>query len=240
MEVFSMARELTTIALEKIKPGSKRKEIPDGRVGGLYFVIQPSGKRSWAFRYRHGGQSRKLTLGAYPATSLKSAREKVADAKNATGQGRDPAAEKKASRADATAQAGDLVEAVTTRFVAQHAKRKLKAATAAEVDRLLNKEIVTPWRGRRLSQIGRADIHTLLDGIVERGSPVAANRTLAWLRRLCSWAVERGLIEASPCAGINTPATETARDRVLSDVELAAVWRAVGSQDEPLRRSLSF
>jgi hypothetical protein len=46
-----MAKELTTIALEKLKPGPTRREIPDGRVGGLYFIVQPSGKRSWAYRY---------------------------------------------------------------------------------------------------------------------------------------------------------------------------------------------
>ena len=65
------------------------------------------------------------------------------------------------------------------------------------------------------------DIHDLLDGIVTRGSPVTANRMLAWLRRMCSWAVERGIIEVSPCVGIRSPAAETSRDRVLSDDELA-------------------
>ena len=61
-----MAHELTTIAVEKVKPGSKRREIPDGRVGSLYLVVQTSGKRSWAFRYKRGGKSRKLTLGRFP------------------------------------------------------------------------------------------------------------------------------------------------------------------------------
>ena len=88
------------------------------------------------------------------------------------------------------------------------------------------REIVQPWRGRRLSQITRADIHDLLDGIVARGSPVTSNRTLAWLRRMCSWAIERGLIIANPFAGIKPPAAERARDRVLSDDELKAVWEA--------------
>ena len=48
----------------------------------------------------------------------------------------------------------------------------------------------------------------------------------AAIRRLCGWAVERGLISASPCAGIRAPAAEVARDRVfLTDDELAAVWQ---------------
>src|ERR1700730_10695522 len=70
------------------------------------------------------------------------------------------------------------------------------------------------------------DIHGLLDDIGASGSPVSANRALSWLRRMCGWAVERGLIEANPCTGIKAPAAETARDRVLSDDELKAVWEA--------------
>ena len=120
----------------------------------------------------------------------------------------------------------DLAEAVVKQFVSHYAKRQLKASTAREVERILVREIVQPWRGRRLSQITRADIHDLLDGIVARGSPVTSNRTLAWLRRMCSWAIERGLIIANPFAGIKPPAAERARDRVLSDDELKAVWEA--------------
>ena len=66
-----MAKELTTIALEKIKPGLKRLEIGDGRIGGLYFIIQPNGKRSWAVRYRFGGKPCKFTIGSYPSIDLK-------------------------------------------------------------------------------------------------------------------------------------------------------------------------
>jgi integrase len=90
----------------------------------------------------------------------------------------------------------------------------------------MNKEIIPAWHGRRLSQIGKSDIHELLDRIVDRGAPVQANRTLAWLKGLSNWAIGRGLIEVSPCAGVKAPAVEAARDRVLNDKELRAVWQA--------------
>jgi integrase len=53
-----------------------------------------------------------------------------------------------------------------------------------------------------------------------------ANRTLAYLRKMLSWAVERGIITASPAAGVGAPGGEETRDRVLAPGELAAVWRA--------------
>ncbi len=228
-----MAKELTALAVEKLRPGPERKEIPDGRISGLYFIIQPSGKRSWAVRYKFGGKPCKLTLGQYPAIDLKRARELAGEAKNKVEEGRDPHAEKKATKAAPAVPANDLVEHTVKQFLQHYARRHLKAGTAKEVARLLDKEVAEPWRGRRLSEIGKADIHNLLDGIVERGSPVTANRTLGWLRRLCGWAVERGLLSANPCAGVRPPAPETARDRILSDDELAAVWKATGVLEQP-------
>ena len=229
-----MAKPLTIKALENLKPAGRRREVSDGGIPGLYFVIQPSGKQSWAYRYRFNGRPRKWTIGPCPAIDLKTARELAREALRKVAAGADPCTEKKAAKAAARIPVGlDLIETVTSRFVAQHAKRKLKPATAAEIERLLGREVVAPWRGRRLSQITRADIHELLDGIVARGSPVTANRTLAWLRRMCAWAIERGLIEVSPCAGIRAPAAETSRDRVLSDDELKAAWRAADALETP-------
>jgi integrase len=227
---------LTTTEIDSFKPGAARREIADGKQAGLYFIVQSSGAKSWAYRYRSGGKTRKLTLGAYPAIGLKEARARAAAASVQVTDGSDPAAEKAAKRAAKAAEttnALDLVETVAGRFIAQYVRRNLKASTILEVERLLNKEILPAWRGQRLSQIGRADIHNLLDGAVERGSPVTANRTLSWFRRMCSWAIERGLIDINPCLGIKAPAAETSRDRVLSDAELKAVWLAAGALEQP-------
>ena len=66
----------------------------------------------------------------------------------------------------------------------------------------------------------------MLDVIVARGAPVMANRTLAAVRKLFNWSVSRGIISASPCAGISAPQREKARDRVLSDDELISIFNA--------------
>ena len=59
-----MARALTDIAVRNLKPSKKKKrrEIADPGARGLYVIVQPSGVKSFAVRYRHGGKSRKLTL----------------------------------------------------------------------------------------------------------------------------------------------------------------------------------
>src|SRR3954447_12240305 len=90
-----MAKLLTEKAIEKFKPEPKRLEIPDAGLPGLYFIIQPSGKKSWAVRYRHRGATRKFTLGPYPALRLVAAREKATQALRAVSEGNDPAADKR-------------------------------------------------------------------------------------------------------------------------------------------------
>ena len=118
-------------------------------------------------------------------------------------------------------------------FVERYAKKQTREKSWRETDRILDREVVEAWRGRRLSAIKRADVHDLLDKIVDRGAPIAANRTLAALRRMCAWAVERGIVEASPCEKVRAPASETTRDRVLTDEEIRAAWAAFDSAGWP-------
>jgi Arm DNA-binding domain len=70
-----LTKALTAKRIEGAPSGSIRKEIPDGLLVGLYLVVQPSGAKSFAVRYRYAGQPRKLTLGAFPALSLPWARQ---------------------------------------------------------------------------------------------------------------------------------------------------------------------
>jgi integrase len=73
----------------------------------------------------------------------------------------------------------------------------------------------------------------LLDSITDRGANYMANRTLAHVRKLFNWALERGIVDASPAAAVRAPASETSRDRVLEPAELAALWWASGELGWP-------
>ena len=64
-----MAR-LTAKGIEAVRAADDRRELPDDYMRGLYLVVQPTGSKSWAVRYRHGGRSHKHTVGPYPAFVL--------------------------------------------------------------------------------------------------------------------------------------------------------------------------
>src|SRR5215204_2125818 len=108
-----MAQTITSRTIETIKPGAARREIADRHMPGLYLVLQPSGGKSWAVRYRHAGTPRKHTLGSYPAIDLKSARDLASRALRAVAEGRDPGREKALERTIVP----DTVEVVANRFI---------------------------------------------------------------------------------------------------------------------------
>ena len=213
---------LTTRSVETMKPPPNRREIADRHLPGLYLVLQPSGAKSWAVRYRHGGTTRKHTLGSYPALDLKAARDLAAKALRGVAEGRDPGREKAYQRTVKP----DTVAAVVAQFVELHCKRKNRPRTAQETERLLTLHVLPRWRSRLLKDITRRDVRDLLNGIVESGTPIAANRTLSAVRKLFNWAVGEEIIAVSPCAGVKPPTPERSRDRVLSDAELRQVWHA--------------
>jgi integrase len=219
---------LTALAIEKLKPTEKRREIPDGRVSGLFLIQQPTGAMSWGVRYRFDGKPTKFTIGPFPAIDLATARRRAQEALGEVAAGMDPAARKKSAKEARKAEAStaDRVDSVASAFLDKYVKRNVGGSWANESERLLRVEILPVLGKRRLSELKRTDVHDLLDGIVDRGAPIIANRTLAVLRKLCNWAIERGIIAVSPCDKVKSPAPEQSRDRVLDGQEIRAVWAA--------------
>ena len=231
-----MGKALTALAVDKVKAGPARLEIPDGLLAGLYLVVQPTGAKSWAVRYRHGGRPRKLTLGAYPGIDLGPARELARKALVAVAEGHDPGAEKKAARRAPASRERDLFAKVAEQFIERYAKANTRPATWGEMKRILDKEVVPAWRGKTIGEISKRDVIELLDGIVDSKRPILANRTFAAVRGVFNWAKQRGIVESSPCSDVKAPAPEQSRDRVLSDDELRLVWQAAEADGWPFGR----
>jgi len=218
---------LTAKAIENLKPTAVRREIPDSGCRNLYAVVQPTGRKGWAVRYRYRGKSRKLTLDA--GLTLAAARQAATAALRELERGNDPAALKFDARAKAEQAAADrerdTVEALATDFIEQHAKRKTRRNSWKQTEHVFHKIVLPVWRGRIIHDLERRHIRELVENVaVDR--PVLANRTLAHLSKFFNWLCERDVIKASPCAGVKPPAKEQARDRVLNDDEIKALWRA--------------
>lgn len=122
--------KLTAITVENFKPGAARREVPDRACAGLYLVVQPSGAKSWAVRYRRGGKTRKLTLGNVEALPLAAARRAAADALHEVAVGRDPAADKQRRVAESE-QAAALRASDTVNSWSRSSSRSTSSGIAA-------------------------------------------------------------------------------------------------------------
>ena len=78
----------------------------------------------------------------------------------------------------------DLVLTHVEAFLARYVRPQTKARTAAETERRLRKYVLPQWGERRVQEITRRDVIELLDGIVDTGKPITANRTLTTLKTL--------------------------------------------------------
>src|SRR5262249_47573841 len=115
-------RSLTDIAIANLKPRAVRYEVPDPGARGLRVVVQPSGFKSFAVRYRNAA-GRARTPPPPGGTTPAAARKLAADALLEVAQDKDPATTKQVARRTAGARGEDTVARLADEFIEKHAKR---------------------------------------------------------------------------------------------------------------------
>jgi integrase len=237
--------------------GDARDEFSDVIVPQLLLRVSPNGRKAFYLLSRFPGfthPTRRL-LGPFydgdpsvldqddpgildrpgAALSLAEARAKARVWLGLISRGRDPGAERKTAEASLKAKEATRREAAKSAFdkvAAQWVRRKVSGlAQALEIQRLVEREFVSVWKGRPIADITREDYRQVIRGIAER-APYQAYNSLGHLRRLLDWASECGefgtytspLKDIKPASWID--AKQAPRSRILSPGELHAVWHA--------------
>jgi len=192
--------------------------------------------------YRRGGKLRRLTLGRYPAMSLAEALERHHAQRKLLNRGIDPRETKRRTvkRQEETQRraAKGTIDAIADEYIKRYAKPN--KITWREDERMIEKDVLSHWRGRPARDLRRRDVVTLLDTIMDRGAPVAANGTFAVLTRMFGFALERDLLGASPVAGVKRPFEEKPRKRAVSDSEIRSFWRTLPETKIPRPQQLAL
>jgi integrase len=208
-------------------PAEGRIELWDSVLPGLGLRVAAAsskhqiGIKTWFVRYRTAGTQRRLKLGTYPTLGLAEARNVARQIFTEVGNGGDPSEQKRERASRAKAEAFDRVAEL---FVTRYAKQKNRSWQ--ETERILKRYVTPVWGSRPIREITRRDVIELLDDMVDRGAPVMAKQTHATVRKLFYWAVDRDILETSPCVRVPVPARAAERDRVLTESELRSVWLA--------------
>jgi len=163
-------------------------------------------------------------IGDYPATTLAEARRIARAWREDIARRVDPKERDAERRREEARRKADTFAAA---FDAYAIERLSRLRTGGEVKRAIDRYVLPTWGERPLRDIRRADVKALTREI-GKTAPIAANRTLSYVKTFFSWAADEELIDASPAAGIKALAGEVRRDRTLSDAEIRAFWIACG------------
>ena len=213
--------KLTKRVIDDLAEADIDKYYWDTDITGLAVKVTPKGKKTFLVQYRPGGRgtpTRKVFLGPYGDVTLHKAKTEARRILGLRAEGRDPALERQLAKQRAIS---NKFSDIARQFLEMHASQN---RTVDETARILKRDVLPKWDKRSIHDISKRDVNDLLDAVVARGSPTMTNRLLAALRKLFNWCVSRGVITASPCAGIDAPSKEKARDRVLSDDELVTIY----------------
>ncbi len=185
-------KKFTNSHISAIRPSSDRQQVADPATTGLFLIVQPSGVKSWAWRGRIGGKSRKLTLGRYPAHSLADApRMGYRAHPPARRRDRSPLAERE-RKAKADAAAAHL--ATFTVDVAFNAYMEAEGASrksAREKRRLYDACFKPAIGSMSLHAVDRSAVEAVIAAKCKT-HPTSANRLVSLVKRFFRWCVTKG------------------------------------------------
>ena len=202
-------------------------------------MVMPSGARSYLVQYQMGGRgtpTRRATIGRHgsPWTAEK-ARDHAADLLEMIRKGIDPAEKAKADRVAVETSKANAERLAFRIYVDLFSSKYLDAKglrSAADIKATFRRDLTPTFKDRAINTLRRAEISSHLDDISER-SKSAAVKAHKWLRKLLTWAVERGDLATSPMESMGPPHRDGKRKRVLRGDELRAVWMATDQIGEP-------
>lgn len=228
---------LTDAKIKGIRPPEKgQAEYSDVIVPGLRVRVGTSGAKTFILRKRVGGRLSNMTLGRYHETrfTLADARKKARTLISDIEAGGDPVPKLKEEKA-ATGASG------TVRALFDGYKRaKAENRTIGETIRVFEQDILPEIGDRMADTVTRSDITRLVDKVALR-APVQARLVAAQVSAFYSWALPRlDRLPANPARDAGRPPSPPARDRVLSDAELRALWKATDGEPFPWRAAIKL
>lgn len=232
-----------TVAALTCPEGKRDRFAFDDEIPGFGVRATAKGAKWFVFQYGSAQQKRRVVIGAFgKELTVAAARKKAEELRGQVRSGHDPVFERRAAAAErarieaeakaAAARAAYTVESLIAGWTEDHLSARsasYRAAAPAQLRRALK-----DWLSAPAASFTRTDAVQAMDATKANAGPVAANRLRAEARACWGWAVKRGALEGNPWDATPRPlAREIARERVLSDEELAALYKAAGQLDAP-------
>lgn len=216
---------LTETTVRATKAAKKPTKLFDS--GGLYLLITPQGSRLWRLKYRIHGKEKLLAIGAYPAVSLKRAREKRDEARRQLADGIDPSAQRKTAKlADA-----NTFEALAREWLALQQKNFSEKTYAKAV--WIFESLLFPFIGSEpIRKLTAADVLVTVRRIEARGKHETAHRAKQRCGQIFRFAVSTGRADRDPTSdlrGALAPVITTNRPAITEPAQIGQLLNAIDS-----------
>jgi integrase len=215
------------------EPGAERTVYWDEGIPGFGLVVTKAGHRSFVYQYRAGHRSRRMTFPL--ALGLDKARQEAKKALGGVAAGGDPLQERRKKEA----LAENTLQSICEEYLRREGKR---LRSKDQIDATLKRLVYPKLGARQIDTILRSEIVRLLDNIEDEHGPVMADRVLAHVRKITNWHATRSDDFRSPIVRgmARTKPGERARERVLTDDELRAIWKAAKASTGPFGYLVRF
>lgn len=218
---------LSDIAIRKAKPKDKTYTLTDGE--GMYLEISPHGGKWWRFKYRFNGKQKRLSLGTYPDTALKEAREKRYQLRRLLAEGIDPSEHRKANFRAGMEKSANSFEVVAREWFSKQAPSWVPSHREKIIRRL--ERDIFPWLGKRpIADINAPEILQCLRRIEERGAYDTAHRAQQNCGHIFRYAIATGRAERNPAAdlkGALTPVKKSHFSAITDPKAIGDLLRAI-------------
>ncbi|MFN6253028.1 MAG: tyrosine-type recombinase/integrase [Acetobacteraceae bacterium] len=225
--------------------GRKDALFFDDEAKGLGVRVTQAGGKVFLVQWLDAAtkQKRREPLGVFGAITTAQARKAAQARLGDVAKGLDPrlerlakqeaAKQERAAKLAAKQEAAFTLETLISdwdKLALEQAKRRPRYR--AEAVRALKYAFKKDWT-RPASALTKARVLEVQDTLAKAGKNASAGRLVAYGRAAYGWAVKRGSLTLNPFQGLPTAAAAVTRDRLLTDAEIGAIWRAASAMPEP-------
>lgn len=240
---YTLAKSLTIEAVRRYPRPDDRRYVKDANTRGLYLILEPSGLKRWALRYKVGTENKGRQYW-YPLApfgedleghlDLNQARAAVQAWRGRIAAGELPhvvrawqadAQEREQKLRDGAPTVADLGTLFRERYLESNTRRPDARMVA------FHKWVVPELGGTKLVDVKRRDLNCVLEAVEDAGKLVTANSLARLLGQMFRWAVDRDYIPDSPAERLSAGKSHTPRSRVLTDEEIRAVSLVLDRDD---------
>lgn len=218
------AKRLNNTLVEKLPTTGKDYRVWDTHTPNLNVRVSPSGVKTIYFCYRNAeGTLRWPKIGRAASMTVDEARKIAREIQAQVDKGADPVADRQ-KHVDAP-----TILVLWKVYLEQHARPKKKASSVEQDERLWRLHLAPRFSGQKVEAVSLSAIRKMHADM--SATPGSANRALALLSKMFSFAVENEWRSDNPCTRVKKY-PENKIERYLTDVETQSLWVTLGADKD--------